>query len=205
MEEVLEKIMDAKKADDSLINDLYLCGDLKILIRGCFLQNIDIKSLYDNIKTLHKSINIVILKPELIFGLEHIIGIIKVLYEELERDEDKLNNLDVEFLLRICYTNQIKYALDIINDENDNNFNGCVVCILFSKSLGLLMDTYNDLIKLGKDQDPTNLIQISELKRSFILEKFFKKELKFFENNDLLKNDIDFQKFLIERAAIALK
>ncbi len=205
MEGILEKIMDVKKTDEYLIDDLYSCGELKILIKGFFHSDQDIKSLYDKIKNLHKSTNIVILKPELIFGLEHIIGIIKILYEESERDKEKLKNLDVEFLLRICYTNQIKHAFDILKCESDNDFNGYVICILFSKSLDLLMDTYKDLIKLGKDQDPANLIQISRFKRSFILGKFFKKELKFLENNDIIKSDDDFQRFLIERAAIALK
>jgi len=204
LEDIKEKIMDIKKTDENVINDLYSCGELKILIKGFNPNSQDIKSIYDKIKNTHKSTNIIILRPELIFGLEHILGIIKIIYEESERDDKKLKNIDVEFLLRICYTNQIKYALDILKCENKNNFDGYIVYILFSKSSDLLMDAYRDMIKLGKDHDAANLIQISQFKRSFILEQFFKKELKFLENNNILKNDDDFQKFLIERAAIAL-
>ncbi len=59
-----------------------------------------------------------------------------------------------------------------------------------------------DLKKYGKENN--DLIQISRAKKLHIINLFFKKDLKDM-NMALINDDLKFQKFLIERAAIALK
>jgi tRNA threonylcarbamoyladenosine modification (KEOPS) complex Cgi121 subunit len=181
------------------INSIYHYGELKVLVKGYFLLDNNIKKLYDNLKSKHKNINIVIVNSNIVFGIEHIFGIMKVINEEMKRNEEReIRNFDIEFLLRICYTNQISNALEILNENKNNNF----ICILFSKYLSNVEHVYADLRKYGKEDN--NLIQISEEKKLQILNLFFKKDLKD-SDNWIIKDDHKFQKFLIERATIALK
>ena len=110
----------------------------------------------------------------------------------------EIKNFDVEFLLRICYTNQILSAFKILNDSKNNNF----VCILFSKCISNIEHAYIDLKRYGKENN--DLFQISQSKKIHIINLFFKKDLKDM-NMTLIKDDLKFQKFLIERTAITLK
>ena len=50
-----------------------------------------------------------------------------------------------------------------------------------------------------------SLIQISEAKKLNILKLFFNKDLKDLGNLSIIKDDLKFQNFLIERSAIVLK
>jgi len=181
------------------IEGIYHYGELKVLVKGFFLFDNNIKKLYDYLKSKHKNINIVIVNSNVVFGIEHIFGILNIINEEIKRKEEReIKNLDIEFLLRICYTNQISNALEILNENKNNN----VVCILFSKYLSNIERAYGDLKNYGKEDN--GLIQLSDDKKLQIIKLFFKKDLK---NSDIfiIKDGHKFQKFLIERAAIALK
>ena len=59
-----------------------------------------------------------------------------------------------------------------------------------------------DLKRYGKENN--DLLKISQAKKLHIINLFFKKDLKDM-NTTLINDDLKFQKFLIERAAIALK
>src|SRR5919112_1171892 len=119
-------------------NDLYQIGDLKVLVKGFYAIDNNIKEIYDDFKVKHKDINIVILNPKIVFGLEHILSIIKIINEKINRKgKREIKNLDIEFLLRICYTDQIDNAFQKLNDDDDkykNNNYDKFICILFSKN-----------------------------------------------------------------------
>lgn len=184
---------------DANITDMHHYGELKVLVKGFFLTDNNIKKIYDDLKSKHKDTNIVIVNSNIVFGLEHIFGIIKIINEEIKlKVYREVNNLDVEFLLRICYTNQILNAFQILNDSKNNNF----VCILFSKCTSNIERVYRDLKNYGKENN--DLILISESKKLHIISLFFQKDIK---NVDIsfVMDDQKFQKFLIERSAIALK
>jgi tRNA threonylcarbamoyladenosine modification (KEOPS) complex Cgi121 subunit len=206
-------------------NDLYQFEDLKILVKEFYTLDSDIKGIYDNIKFKIKDINIVIVNPNIVFGLEHILGIIKIINEKIKSKEKReIKNLDIEFLLRICYTDQIANAFQKLNenkDKNNNNYNS-FICILFSKNASDIenalkyLKKYNqqeNALKEKKQKDEVKdriintkpLIEISDQKKQFILKLFFKKELEDINELFFIKDNFKFQKFLIERAAIALK
>jgi tRNA threonylcarbamoyladenosine modification (KEOPS) complex Cgi121 subunit len=115
---------------------------------------------------------------------------------EIGKQRD-IKNFEIEFLLRICYTDQISHAFKILDDNKNYNF----ICILFSNSLDSVKDTYAQLKNFGNEN--SELIQASEAKKSHILEVFFKKEAKD-SNNQFVKDDQKFQQFLIERSAISI-
>jgi len=181
------------------ITDIHNYGELKVLVKGFSLLDNNIKNLYDSLKAKHKDTNIAIVNSNIVFGLEHIFGIIKIINEEMRLKVHKeINNFDVEFLLRICYTNQILNAFKILNENKNENF----VCVLFSKSASNIERAYVDLKSHGKENN--DLIQISESKKLHIVNLFFQKDIKSFDTA-FITDDQRFQKFLIERSAIALR
>jgi tRNA threonylcarbamoyladenosine modification (KEOPS) complex Cgi121 subunit len=183
--------------------DIYQFEELKVLVKGFFLFDNDIKKLYDKIRSLHKDVYLVIVNANIVFGLDHIFGIMKIISEEIKREDKKnIKNFDIEFLLRICYTDQISYAFQMVNDNKDNNN---FICIIFSKCLTSIKKAFIDLKNYGKEDYVNALVQVSKAKRFYILKLFFDKNLKDLDDLHLLKDDCEFQKFLIERSAIALK
>src|SRR6476661_3083695 len=189
-------------------NDLHQCEDLKILVKEIYILDI----------------NIVIVNPNIVFGLEHILSIIKIISGKIKRNKKReIKNLDIEFLLRICYTDQIANAFQKLNDAKDkNNKDIKFICILFSKNPSDIENALKDLkkyelqenaLKEKKPEDEVNnriiktdsLIEISNQKKQYILKNFFKKEIEDVNELFFIKDDFKFQKFLIERAAIALK
>lgn len=190
---------DKNEGKEENIKDIRIYGETKVLVRGFSLLDNNIKKLYDILKSDHKETNIVIVNSNIVFGLEHIFGIIRIINEEMRvKAHREITNYDVEFLLRICYTNQILSAFKILNDSKNNNF----VCILFSKCIANVEHAYMDLKGYGKENN--DLLKISQAKKLHIINLFFKKDLKDM-NATLINDDLKFQKFLIERAAIALK
>lgn len=205
-------------------NDLHQCEDLKILVKEIYILDINIKKIYNDIKFKYKDINIVIVNPNIVFGLEHILSIIKIISGKIKRNKKReIKNLDIEFLLRICYTDQIANAFQKLNDVKDkNNKDSEFICILFSKNPSDIENALKDLkkydlqenaLKEKKPEDEVNnrtiktdsLIEISNRKKQYILKNLFKKELEDVNELFFIKDNFKFQKFLIERAAIALK
>ena len=205
-------------------NDLHQCEDLKILVKEIYILDINIKKIYNDIKFKYKDINIVIVNPNIVFGLEHILSIIKIISGKIKRNKKReIKNLDIEFLLRICYTDQIANAFQKLNDTKDKiNKDSEFICILFSKNSSDIENALKDLkkydlqenaLKEKKPEDEVNnrtiktdsLIEISNRKKQYILKNLFKKELEDVNELFFIKDNFKFQKFLIERAAIALK
>jgi len=205
-------------------NDLHQCEDLKILVKEIYILDINIKKIYNDIKFKYKDINIVIVNPNIVFGLEHILSIIKIISGKIKRNKKReIKNLDIEFLLRICYTDQIANAFQKLNDTKDKiNKDSEFICILFSKNSSDIENALKDLkkydlqenaLKEKKPEDGVNnrtiktdsIIEISNRKKQYILKNLFKKELEDVNELFFIKDNFKFQKFLIERAAIALK
>ena len=198
----MDTAVNGEEKEEEYLNDIYQYDEINVLVKGFFLLDNDIKKLYDNLKSIHNDINIVIVNANIVFGIEHIFGILKIINEEIKRKEKKgIKNFDVEFLLRICYTNQISFAFQLLSDNKTND----VICILFSKSLSNIKKIYIDLKNYGEEDISNSLIQISEAKKLNILKLFFNKDLKDLGNLDIIKDNLKFQNFLIERSAIVLK
>lgn len=188
--------------EEEYLKDVYQYDEINVLVKGFFLLDNDIKKLYNSLKSIHNDINIVIVNANIVFGIEHIFGILKIINEEIKRKEERgIKNFDVEFLLRICYTSQISYAFQLLNDNKTNDF----IFILFSKNLTDIKKIYIDLKNYGKEDTSNSLIQISESKKLNILKLFFNKDLKDLGNLSIINDDLEFQNFLIERSAIVLK
>lgn len=199
-----------------IIVNIYQCDDLTVFINDITLLDICVGDLYDLLKAKFKNINIVFINPDIIFGLDHILGIIKIIKENSKREEKGIiKNSDIEFLLRICYTNQISTAFEKLEHckrSDDNNINSFIY-ILFSKSLSDIKNasTFIEGYDAGKKDSEENaeiintLIGMSNNKKAFILKLFFNKELKDVRDLFFIEDNNKFQKFLLERAAISLR
>lgn len=191
-----EKEVEGK--EERCIKDIYDYGELKVLIKGFYILDNNIKKLYATLKSNHKDVNVVIVNSNIVFGLEHIFGILRIIHTEMKIGKQReIKNFEIEFLLRICYTDQISNAFKILNDYKNHNF----ICILFSNRLSDIENTYIQLKNFGIEN--SDLIQASESKKIHILQVFFKKDPKD-SNNRVIKDDKKFQRFLIERSAISV-
>jgi tRNA threonylcarbamoyladenosine modification (KEOPS) complex Cgi121 subunit len=204
-----------------IIVNIYQCDDLTVFINDITLLDIRVGDLYDLLKAKFKNINIVFINPDIIFGLDHILGIIKIIKENSKREEKGIiKNSDIEFLLRICYTNQISTAFEKLEHckRSDDNNNNSFIYILFSKSLSdiknasTFVERYDSGEKDGAEKDAeenteiiNTLIGMSDNKKAFILKLFFNKELKDVRDLFFIEDNNKFQKFLLERAAISLR
>lgn len=135
----------------------------------------------------------------LVYGIDHLVGILKVINEEDKRKiKSNIKNIEIEFLLRICYTNQIKYAL---NSNFGNIKNKNYVVVLISKSDSKLSKALVSFTSFGIED--SNLLDPSSIKKDHILNYFFKDRFKG-NNYLLLNNEEKYLKFLIEKAAICI-
>lgn len=194
-----------------IIVNIYQCDDLTVFINYITLLDIRVGDLYDLIKAKFKNINIVFINPDIIFGLDHILGIIRIIKENSKREEKGIiKNSDIEFLLRVCYTNQISTAFEKLEHckRSDDNNNNSFIYILFSKSLSDIENasTFTEGYDAGENTEIINtLIGMSDKKKALILKLFFNKELKDVRDLFFIEDNNKFQKFLLERAAISLR
>ena len=172
---------------------------LKAIVAGFSFFDTDIRNIYDKIKSEDNTINIIFVNSKLVYGLDHILGILKIINEKSKRIiESNIKNVEIEFLLRICYTNQIKYALKSnFGDSKNKTF----VVVLISKPDCKLSNTFGTLMPFGIED--SNLIRPDTIKRDYILNCFFKDKFKG-KSHLILNNEEKYLKFLIEKAAISL-
>ena len=172
---------------------------LKAIVAGFSFFDTDIRNIYDKIKSEDNTINIIFVNSKLVYGLDHILGILKIINEKSKRIiESNIKNVEIEFLLRICYTNQIEYAIKSnFGDIKNKNY----VVVLISKLEHKLSNTVEFLMSFGYED--SNLIRPDVTKKDYILNYFFKDR---FRGNYhlLLNNEEKYLKFLIEKAAISL-
>lgn len=172
---------------------------LKAIIVGFCFSDAYVKNTYDEIKSEDKTIHIIFVNSKLVYGIDHILGILRIINEEEKRSiKSNIKNVEIEFLLRICYTNQIKDALKANFGDSKNK---AFVVVLISKLGDKLSNTLDTLRSYGIED--SNLISPSTSKKDYILNYFFKDK---FKGNSrlLLNNEEKYLKFLIEKAAISL-
>ncbi|MDF0680441.1 MAG: hypothetical protein P0116_05695 [Candidatus Nitrosocosmicus sp.] len=188
------------RGEEVLDNKVLIKMDtLNAIVAGFSFFNTDVRNIYEDLKSKDKTINIIFVNPKLVYGLDHILGILKIINEEDQRNiKSNVKNVEIEFLLRICYTNQIKYALKSnFGDSMNKNY----VVVLISKMESKLSNTLSFLSSFGIED--SNLILPDTTKKNYILNSFFKDKFKG-DSHLLLNNEEKYLKFLIEKAAISL-
>lgn len=180
------------------------------IIPMSFFSDSNIKEVYNEIKANPKfnKAELVFLNSKLVFGYEHILGIMQILNERKKRNIiSEIKNREIEFLLRVCCTDQISEALKAnFGDRSNKNF----VIIVISDDDYVLQEIDTEFAKHGTIEYKSgtqakikDLIIADTHKRDYIIEMFFKEKIKD-HNSPVLNSNSEFLKFLIERAAISL-
>ncbi|WP_458718882.1 KEOPS complex subunit Cgi121 [Candidatus Nitrosocosmicus sp. R] len=185
---------------DVLYNERLIKMDaLNAIIAGISFFDTDVRNIYNKIKSEDKTINIIFVNSKLVYGFDHLLGILKIINEEEKRKiKSNIKSVEIEFLLRICYTNQIK---DALKSNFGDNKNKTFVVVLISKLGTKLSYTLDALMSYGIED--SNLIHTDITKKDYIFNHFFKDKFKV-NSYLLLNNEEKYLKFLIEKAAISL-
>ena len=206
-------------------DNIVTVGSLKATVFMVTFFDSNVKRVYEEIKTkpAYNKTDLVFLRSHLVFGLEHIVGIMKILNERKKRNSiSDIKNIEIEFLMRVCCTDQISEALKInFGDKSNKDY----VVIILSDDDQKLKDIQREFERYGtvvsnnntktksdsgnnsyqKMEDKNDdLIAADNTKKEFIIDMFFKEKIKD-PNAELFKSDAKFLKFLIERAAISLR
>jgi len=196
--------------------DIIVVGSLKAKIISMTFSNSNVKHVYQEIKAnpnYNKKIELVFLSSKLVFGLEHILGIMKILSERKKRNIiSDIKNFEIEFLMRVCCTDQISEALRVnFGDRSNKEF----VVIIISDDEVTLQEIEKEFARYGNSEHDesgsTNNIQTCNKdliaadahKRDYIIDQFFREKIKD-SNSPVLKSNTEFLKFLVERAAISI-
>ena len=191
-------------------DDIICVGDLKARIVSVTFHGYNIREIHQKIKAkpMYRETDLVFLNPMLIFGKDHLVGIMRIINEEKKRKKiSEIKNLEVEFLLRLCCTDQIKEALNRNFGDIENRD---YVILIMSNSEQTLQDIELELSHHGNvhtSRNDFNLLKniaATKNKRDHIVNTFFKDKFKD-PYLPILNKDDGFLKFLIERAAIALR
>ncbi len=183
-------------------NDEFDYDNFTAIIVGFIFIHNDLKKIHNKLKSRYPYTNIVIINPDFVFGKEHIHGIFRIINEELKRKTEKnIKSLEVEFMLRLCLTDQISNAFEILNHNITNRF----IVILFSNKdkLPIHQDIVDELKEFG-EVSKENMVKMTNEKKNKIINVLLNKEIKDF-GIDLVTDNKKFLNFLIERSAISLK
>ena len=155
------------------------------IIPMSFFSDSNIKEVYNEIKANPKfnKAELVFLNSKLVFGYEHILGIMQILNERKKRNIiSEIKNREIEFLLRVCCTDQISEALKAnFGDRSNRNF----VIIIISDDDHVLQEIDTEFAKHGTIEYKSgtqakikDLIIADTHKRDYIIEMFFKEKIK---------------------------
>ncbi|VFJ12863.1 KEOPS complex subunit Cgi121 [Candidatus Nitrosocosmicus franklandus] len=208
------------------MSNIITVGGLKARVFVVAFFDSNVKRVYEEIKknSDYNNLDLIFVNAHLVFGIEHIIGIMKIINERKRRNiVSEIKNLEVEFLMRICCTDQISEALRLnFGDKSNKDF---VIIILTDdnnsqKLMGIEkeFERYGTVKYASKEKNDNNgitsyqydsrdkeeiLIPSDNSKRDYIINTLFKEKIKA-PRSELFTNDIEFLKFLVERAAISL-
>ena len=129
------------------------------------------------------------INPKFVFGIDHIFEVIRIVLESNNRKIQITKRLEMEILLRIICSNQVKKAIEIAGIKNDGS--GCF--ILLSEDKRYLINSIEYLRTLYSKQN-LSLLSATRDKMTHIC-----KRLEFRRNNYDKK---EFLKILTERAVL---
>jgi tRNA threonylcarbamoyladenosine modification (KEOPS) complex Cgi121 subunit len=133
-----------------------------------------------------------------VYGIEHILGVLKISLENERRSIIISSKAEIDFLLRMSYTNQISLAIENVGLKKF--LPGCI--IIYSRDKKELIRIRAKIVKLVPNID-NSVVESNEKKWRFIFHiiglKKNQKSLTFAEDDNLLTS------YFIERAALIMK
>lgn len=157
-----------------------------LLVAGVRRVEGDAGKLLDGLRLENQDVLIQAFDAGAVFGLDHVLGVVQITVEAMDRNVMIASKPETEMLLRLACTNQISEAIKRAGLKS--GYAGCFVCL--SKSQEALRKVAGRLAAFDRDD---SVISPSAQKKDQISKGLsINKEM----------NDTDFLGFLLERAAI---
>lgn len=151
--------------------------------------------LVDQVRHRFENVYIQGFNSEAIFGLQHLIEALKITLEALRRGITAANRPELDLLLRMSCTTQISKAISYAGIKSGK----CACFIVFSKNKRDLLKARHYALQSLPEANSTDLI-VNASTRNTIATK-----LGLEPSSNYLTDDIEFLKYLIERAALITK
>jgi tRNA threonylcarbamoyladenosine modification (KEOPS) complex Cgi121 subunit len=157
-----------------------------LLVAGVRKVESDAGKLLDGLRLENPDVLMQAFDAGAVFGLDHVLGVVQITIEAMDRGVMIAGKPETELLLRLACTNQISEAIKKAGLKSGHA--GCFVCL--SKSQEALRKVADRLAGFGRDD---SVIRPSAQKKKQISEGLsINKEM----------DDKEFLDFLLERAAI---
>jgi tRNA threonylcarbamoyladenosine modification (KEOPS) complex Cgi121 subunit len=174
---------------------VYKLGDTFTTIIA--VPNIGVKSesqLIDDLRRISEVVYIQAVEPNIVYGINHILGILKITLESQKRKITFTNRIEMDFLLRLVCTDQISSALRYGGIKN-----GLQACfVIFSKDRKELLKVSRHIQKLFFIHHyayNNSLLKPTKAKKKLISNNIGLTTAKIFDNRK-------FVKYLLERGAL---
>lgn len=146
-----------------------------------------------NKKSADHDISVQLLNPQAVFGINHLLGIVRISLEAGMRSTLLANKLEIDILLRIAQTTQISVAFQRAGMK-DANSSACIV--FFTADKVQLVSFLKSVASMFKNTDGILLLPSAQKKQT--ISKWLGIPTDFFDDQDFLA-------YLLERAAILTK
>ncbi|MGC2308608.1 MAG: KEOPS complex subunit Cgi121 [Nitrososphaeraceae archaeon] len=165
---------------------VFCCGKLESVIGT---------KLVDQIRHRFENVYIQGFDPEAIFGLQHLIEALKITLEALRRGITVANRPELDLLLRMSCTTQISKAINYAGIKSGK----CACFVVFSKNKRNLLKARSYALQSLPEANSTDLIGNASTRNTIATKLGLEASTKY------LTDDIEFLKYLIERAALITK
>jgi tRNA threonylcarbamoyladenosine modification (KEOPS) complex Cgi121 subunit len=156
------------------------------------IQQRQISKLIDEIHETSSDIFIQVVDPSLIYGIDHILGALKISIESKNRRIMAAKRLEIDLLLRLFCTDQISSALKLAAPKK--NCHGCLIIFSRNKKQMTVVKGYVERLFVCIDQ---SILLPTKTKRKMICSNLH------LASGDFLE-DREFTMYLLERAALII-
>jgi tRNA threonylcarbamoyladenosine modification (KEOPS) complex Cgi121 subunit len=159
------------------------------------VERIELNRYVNEVRKTFCNIFVQFVAPEVIYGIEHLLGVFKITMESKKRNILIAKTTEMDFLLRLSCTDQISLALKYAGIP-DRGY-GCIVTSSTNEKQLLSVSNY---IKSVFPIASKSILNPTKKKRSLISSHIYLSTDKTFLNDDNF-----FAEYLIERAALIIK
>jgi tRNA threonylcarbamoyladenosine modification (KEOPS) complex Cgi121 subunit/molybdopterin converting factor small subunit len=171
--------------------DYMIDGNNHVSIIGVRKIAEDAGKLVDRLRAEHPGVSIQAVNVDTVYGVDHLLGILRITLEAEKRKVMLANRRETELLLRLACTDQISDALKKAGLKNGTA--GCFIAI--SEDVEKLLQFSDSINNMFEFDD--SVLEPSKQKRD-LLASILGLEAKF-------DDDYEFLQYLLERAAILVK
>ena len=159
------------------------------------VERMELNRFVNEVRKTFCNIFVQFVAPEVVYGIEHLLGVLKITMESKRRNILIAKTTEMDFLLRLSCTDQISLALKYAGIQN--RAYGCIVTSSTDKQQLLSVGNY---IKSVFPSASQSVLNPTKKKRNLI-----SSHIHLSTDKTILNDDNLFAEYLIERAALIIK